>query len=139
VDDRIVALAKERYLSLTTYRRDGRAVATPVWFALDGTRILVWTDAASGKAKRVRANGRASAVPCDVRGRTKDSPVDARARLLPAGEYARANRILSAKYRFLMPLADLGTTLGSLVRRKPRRAGVFIEVHLLDRPGRESA
>jgi hypothetical protein len=41
--------AKERYISLTTYQGDGQAVATPVWFALEGTRILVWT---SGKAKR---------------------------------------------------------------------------------------
>lgn len=49
LDDRIVARAKERYISLTTYRRDGRAVAAPVGFALEGTRILVWT---SGKAKR---------------------------------------------------------------------------------------
>ena len=134
MDDRIVALAKERYLSLTTYRRDGRAVATPVWFALDGTRILVWTDAASGKAKRVRANGRAAVAPCDVRGRTKASPFDARARLLSAGDFARANRILSAKYRLLKPLADLWTTLGALARRKPRRVGVFIELQLLDNP-----
>lgn len=70
-DDRISALAKQRYISLTTYRRDGRAVATPVWFVLDGTRSLVWTDAASGKAKRIRANGRVAVAPCDARGRTK--------------------------------------------------------------------
>jgi PPOX class probable F420-dependent enzyme len=136
VDDRIVALARERYLSLTTYRRDGRAVATPVWFALDGTRILVWTDAASGKAKRVRANGRAAVAPCDVCGRTKRAPLDARAGTLPAGDYARANRILSAKYRFLKPLADLLVTLGARVRRTPRRVGVFIELQFLDRPQR---
>ncbi|HVA92179.1 MAG TPA: PPOX class F420-dependent oxidoreductase, partial [Chloroflexota bacterium] len=35
----------EKYLSLITFRRDGRAVATPVWFVLDGTRLLVWTGA----------------------------------------------------------------------------------------------
>jgi hypothetical protein len=49
LDDRIVARTKERYISLTTYQGDGQAVATPVWCALEGTRILVWT---SGKAKR---------------------------------------------------------------------------------------
>ena len=136
MDGRLVALARERYLSLTTYRRDGRAVATPVWFALDGTRILVWTDAASGKAKRVRANGRAAVAPCDVRGRTKRAPVDARAGVLPASEFARANRILSAKYRLLKPLADLWMTLGAVARRTPRPVGVFIELQFLDNPER---
>jgi hypothetical protein len=136
LDDRIVALAGERYVSLTTYRRDGRAVATPVWFALDGTRILVWTDAASGKATRVRANGRAAVAPCDVRGRTKRPPIDARAGVLPAGEFARANRILSAKYRLLKPLADLWVMLGARARRKPRPAGVFLELQLQDNPER---
>jgi PPOX class probable F420-dependent enzyme len=136
MDDRIVVLARERYLSVTTYRRDGRAVATPVWFALDGTRILVWPNAASGKAKRVRANGRAAVAPCDVRGRTKRAPVDARASLLPAGEFARANRILSAKYRLLKPLAELWMALGALARRTPRQAGVFIELQLVDNPER---
>jgi hypothetical protein len=49
LDDRTVARAKERYISLTTYHGDGQGVATPAWCALEGTRILVWT---SGKAKR---------------------------------------------------------------------------------------
>lgn len=128
IDDRIIALARERYLSLTTYRRDRRAVVTPVRFALDGTRILVWTDAASGKAKR----GRAAVASCDVRGRTKRAQVDACARVLPASEFARANRILSAKYRRLKPLADLWMTLGAVAQRTPGPVGVFIELQFLE-------
>jgi PPOX class probable F420-dependent enzyme len=47
-----------RYIALTTYRRDGGAVTTPVWaVSLDG-KIYVFTASSTGKAKRVRATGR---------------------------------------------------------------------------------
>ena len=46
-------LAKSRYLSLTTFRRDGTPVATPVWVAQQGDELLVHTAKSSGKAKRV--------------------------------------------------------------------------------------
>ncbi len=131
MDTRIAALARGRYISLTTYRRDGRAVATPVWFALDGSRIIVWTDAASGKAKRVRANGRAAIAASDGRGRTRQPPMEARARVLPESEFGRANGILTAKYRWLKPLVDRWTTLNIAIRRKPRPVEVYIELQLV--------
>ena len=93
MDDRIAALEPHRYISLTTYRRDGRAVATPVWFALDGDRILVWTDRVAGKAKRIRATGRAAVAPCDMpaAGPTP-TPIAATGRVLPASEDDRSRR-----------------------------------------------
>jgi uncharacterized protein len=52
------AFGDPRYIALTTYRRDGRPVTTPVWLAaLDG-KIYVFTANTIGKAKRVRASGR---------------------------------------------------------------------------------
>jgi hypothetical protein len=58
-----------RYMALTTYRRDGRPVTTPVWFvALDG-KIYVFTANSTGKAKRVRATGRVRVAPCTMNGR----------------------------------------------------------------------
>lgn len=36
-----------KYLSLTSFKRDGRGVATPVWFASDNGHLLVETDAES--------------------------------------------------------------------------------------------
>ncbi len=73
--------AGHRYMNLTTFRRDGRAVATPVWFVTYRDRLYVYTEAASGKAKRVRANGRAQVAPSDVRGRPLGPFVPAGARL----------------------------------------------------------
>ena len=46
------------YLSLTTFRRDGRPVATPVWFAVDGDRIVALSGATEGKVKQIRNNSR---------------------------------------------------------------------------------
>jgi uncharacterized protein len=58
-----------RYIALTTYRRDGRPVTTPVWLVtLDGL-IYVFTASGTGKARRVRATGRVRFAPCSMNGR----------------------------------------------------------------------
>ncbi len=50
-------LSAEKYILLTTFRKDGRAVPTPVWAVRDGEALAVWTRADSGKVKRIRHNG----------------------------------------------------------------------------------
>ncbi|HEX2774447.1 MAG TPA: pyridoxamine 5'-phosphate oxidase family protein, partial [Micromonosporaceae bacterium] len=42
-------LGAERYVLLTTFRKDGRAVPTPVWVARDGAELVAWTVTTSGK------------------------------------------------------------------------------------------
>ena len=66
---RHVADMPGKYLSITSYRRDGTGVATPVWFVEEGGRLLVMTAADSGKVKRspVR-NAFVTAAPCSARG-----------------------------------------------------------------------
>ena len=44
-------LRRSEYISLTTYRRTGVPVPTPVWAAPDGDSLVVWTRADSGKEK----------------------------------------------------------------------------------------
>ena len=53
------ALARENYISLTTFRRNGRAVATPVQFVIDGERLLVYTKATTGKVTLALLGGEA--------------------------------------------------------------------------------
>ena len=72
-----------RYLSITSYRRDGTGVPTPVWFVADGERLLVETDAASYKVKRIRRDPHVSVAICSARGRTVGDPVEAHAEILP--------------------------------------------------------
>lgn len=60
----MLAMADNRFISLTTFRRSGEAVSTPVWVARDGQALVVLTPAGSGKVKRVRRNPRVEVRPC---------------------------------------------------------------------------
>ncbi|MDA7941501.1 MAG: hypothetical protein MPI95_06070 [Nitrosopumilus sp.] len=58
----------DRHILLETYRRDGRAVRTPVWFVPRGGDMYVITRDMTGKAKRLRHSKRARFAPCSFRG-----------------------------------------------------------------------
>ena len=89
-----------KYLSVTSYKRDGSGVATPVWFATEGERLLVMTDEGSGKVKRIRRNPYVTIAPCSARGRVRSEPIPAHAVLLPASEVEEKKRLIARKYRF---------------------------------------
>lgn len=101
-------LEGERYLSLSTYRRDGRSVDTPVWFAHDGARLWVFTGGESGKVKRLRNSPRARVAACDARGKVHGPWHDVTVRIVsdPA-LIARANAMLLAKYGWQIRVLDL--------------------------------
>jgi len=88
-----------KYASLTTYRRDGSPVATPVWFVIDGDRVLVQTDAHAGKVKRIRRNPVVTMATCTATGRLRGSAVPGRAEVLPPAARERAEQLMAAKYR----------------------------------------
>ena len=89
-----------KYLSLTSFKRDGTGVATPVWFVADGERLLVTTDADSFKVKRIRRNPAVSVAPCSASGRLRGDPVPATAEILPPSELPRVSALSARKYRF---------------------------------------
>jgi uncharacterized protein len=95
-------LVRGRYLSITSYRRDGRGVATPVWFVLRDGRLLVETDAASGKVKRIRRNPQVRVAVCTASGRLRGQQVPAVAEILPDSEIGAVERLIADKYRFDM-------------------------------------
>ena len=84
--DVIAEVGAARYLALTTYRRDGRAVTTPVWpVTLDG-RLFVGTTQNTGKIKRLRHRDRVRFAPCDHSGKRILGPWhEGRAERLPEG------------------------------------------------------
>ncbi len=88
-----------KYMSLTTYRRDGSPVATAVWFAEEGGRLFVLTPAQSHKAKRLRRNPAATVAPSTARGTPTGPAVPARVEFLPPEEFAHADRLLAQKYK----------------------------------------
>jgi PPOX class probable F420-dependent enzyme len=99
-------LAKSRYLSLTTFRRDGTSVATPVWVARQGDELVVHTARSSGKAKRLRNSSRVLLAPCDMRGRVTGEVVEGTARLQDEAETAVTFSLIRQRYglqaRFLL-------------------------------------
>ena len=64
-------IAASRYVSLTTFRRSGVGVSTPVWIAREAgsDRLLAITSTGTGKEKRLRRDARVELRPCDIRGR----------------------------------------------------------------------
>jgi PPOX class probable F420-dependent enzyme len=111
--------AAARYVSLATFRRDGREVRTPVWIAGDGERLFVYTNGKSGKVKRVRANGRARIAACDARGRLArpEAWLDARARVATdEATRARGFAALGRKYGWQLSLLLWFARLGGRYR-----------------------
>ncbi len=112
-------LDQHRYMTLSTFRRSGAEVATPVWFAEAGGRLYVFTAGDSGKVKRLRHSSRARVAPSDARGRVQGTWRDATARLVsePAA-IERAHAALRAKYGWQMWLTDLFSRLAGRIRRR---------------------
>ena len=104
-------LADERFVSLTTHRRSGEGVPTPVWVVPDGVDgAAVWTPAGSGKVKRLRRDERVTLRPCDRRGRVADDAptVEARASVSTApADLDRVEGLLRAKYRLEFRIVGL--------------------------------
>lgn len=100
--------ASARYVSLTTYRKDGTGVATPVWFAVDGGELFVWTRSDSWKVKRLRNNSRVAVTVCDARGRISEGAPSAEgtARLLDDEGTGAIRKLLSRKYTWQFWLVD---------------------------------
>lgn len=80
------------------FRADGSAVSTPVWFVTDGTEIVLWTAARSAKVRRVRHDPRCLVAPCTMSGRVTGVALAGAARIRPAVDGVRIQRLLRAKY-----------------------------------------
>jgi PPOX class probable F420-dependent enzyme len=100
-------LQGEQYINLTTFRRNGQAVPTAVWFAQAADRLYVMTGADSGKVKRIRNSSAVQVGPCDRRGRPTGPVVDGVARMLPSHEAQRIEALLNQKYGIMKRMIDL--------------------------------
>jgi PPOX class probable F420-dependent enzyme len=94
----IERLSRGSYLLLTTFRKDGTPVPTPVWVGRDDTELIVWTQAQAGKVKRVRNNPTVELTECDLRGKPRGETVKGTARILDADGSERGRRLLRKKY-----------------------------------------
>jgi uncharacterized protein len=98
--------ANQKYLNMETYRKTGKPVATPVWFAEESGTLYVYSLANAGKVKRIRNNPKVRIVPCDLRGKPKGEWVEAKARILDEGGAALGHKLLNKKYGWMKRIGD---------------------------------
>jgi uncharacterized protein len=68
MDEKLKQFEGKSFLNLETFRKNGVAVKTPVWFTENDRMIYVRTVAGSGKVKRIKNNGGVRIVPCEANG-----------------------------------------------------------------------
>jgi uncharacterized protein len=87
----------QKYISLTTVRKNGTKVATPVWFGEDSDKLYVMTRSTMGKVKRIRNNPLVEVAPCTMRGSVTGDKLFAHARILPPEEHVHARQAINRK------------------------------------------
>ncbi len=92
-------LEGESYINLTTFRKSGEPVSTPLWFALHEGRLYATTEPDSGKMKRIRNNPSVLLAPCNAWGKEKGPRVEGLARSVEDEATPEAKAGLYKKYR----------------------------------------
>jgi uncharacterized protein len=111
------SLSPGRYLSVTSFKRDGTGVATPVWFVSDGRRLFALTDLHSAKVRRLRREPRALVASCRPDGKLRNDPVPARVEVLTATpDLERVQELLRERYKVSYRLVMLVYRLGRRLR-----------------------
>ena len=97
-----MALGDEKYVSLTTFKRDGTPVASAVWIVAHGPgRVGFYTTDGSGKTKRLRHTKRVTLQPCTMRGELLpgSQPVSGTAEMVKSGpDFDGVKRSVRDKY-----------------------------------------
>ncbi|KAF0844800.1 PPOX class F420-dependent oxidoreductase [Nocardia caishijiensis] len=104
-------LAAGKYLLLTTFRRDGTPVATPVWVMRDGPALAVCSALDAGKVKRIRNSGRVTVCASDRRGAPRGPAVSGIAEVLAPGDRAHVIELMKRKYGLLARIGLVGSAL----------------------------
>lgn len=104
-------LQGHQYVSLTTFRKNGSPVATPVWYALGDGKLYSYTAASAGKIRRIRGTPKVTLAPCTFTGKPFGPSVEFAARILPAEEETAARNALRSKYGWKYKIGDFFSRL----------------------------
>lgn len=95
-------IKSQKYMSLATFRKNGDAVYTPIWFGEKDDKLYVMTRSDSGKYKRIKNNPKVRIAPCTMRGKITGPEFAATARVLPLEDWPGARKVLAHKYWLLL-------------------------------------
>jgi uncharacterized protein len=118
----LTTLAGAKYVLLTTFRRDGTPVPTPVWHVVVDGVSYVSTGENVGKVKRIRRGPDVTISACTFRGRPTGPTFAARARILSAAE----SRWTAESIRRRFPSGHLVHAVERVLRREGL-VGIAIE------------
>ena len=114
---------------LTTFRKTGEAVVTPVWFVERKGVIYVGTGISAGKIKRIRHTERVTLAACTMSGKVTGVEIDGRARVVSEPEELQAAEVaLAKKYGLTRSIYYFTLNTLSTIRRKPRMSEAFIAI-----------
>src|SRR5579872_3511950 len=105
--DRLDAFLDEKCLNLETYKNNGQAVKTPVWFVVDNDIIYVTTPSTTGKVKRLNQNKNVRIAPSDLKGKPKGDWIDATAYFATKSESEQAMKLRKKKYGLMTKLVGI--------------------------------
>jgi PPOX class probable F420-dependent enzyme len=88
----------QKYISLASFRKNGDAVYTPVWFGEKGDKLYVMTRSDSGKYKRIKNNPKVRIASCTMRGKITGPEFGATVRMLPHEDWPSASETIKRKY-----------------------------------------
>jgi uncharacterized protein len=122
-------LGREQCIALTTFRKTGQAVTTPVWFAIRLGTIYVETHADAGKLKRLRRTGHITLAACTYSGKVTGSVIEGNARILTESEEsAEASAALAKKYGVMRSLYHFVRNARRMLQRKAKAGVVYIAI-----------
>ncbi len=122
----LLDLADEKYVSLTTFKRDGTPVATPVWVVGDDGRLLVHSAARTWKVKRIRRDGHVRVAGCSFKGKPHGDSFEGDATIV--ADTTRVEALEARKYGIVYRLVRGITATVRRVRRKPDEESVTIAI-----------
>ena len=105
--DKLAAFLTEKHLNLETYRNNGQAVKTPVWFVIDNDIIYVTTPSTTGKVKRLNHNKNVRIAPSDLKGKLKGDWIGATAYFANESESTQAIKLRKKKYGLMAILVGI--------------------------------
>jgi hypothetical protein len=110
------AFPGEHYVSLVTFRKDGREVATPIWFAEEGGRIWAYSELSAGKVKRLRNNTNIRLAPCTASGKVTGGWREGSGRVIQDGEgFKQGIAALGRKYGWKFRIASFFSRLAGRI------------------------
>lgn len=130
-----MALADEKYVAFTTYKKDGTPKSTPVWIVETGDGKLGFTtEDGSWKVKRLRNNNRIEVQPSDARGNVSDvsSPTSGTAEVVHGAEFEAVLAAVKGKYGWQMTAIQAFGKVRGLFSKKDNGESCAIVITLDD-------